>query len=377
MSGDGAPPQQPPWGGANGTGGSQQPAQPGGPVVPSQPAPPWGGPSTVRPGAPYPQPPRAQLPGSRSPQAAALRSRRLRRRALLLLLSIPLLIAALVLGTKLAFLPVIASMGSDRYDAGDHSGAADLFDLQKTMNVVDPWKAWFNTGTARHRTGDDYTAISDLHRAYDLAEGEEPMVRCRIQINLSIAYETSGDYEKTTADDYMAQKKALEEALAARAAGEDYEASVIDPYGDGTELTPEQVQDDATTWYSFAERSFATAEQVRGWPGCEDQSEQEKEQNEQSVQRLQDKQQQAKDAQPQEPQDPQEGEEQEQEQPEPDQSEEERAEAERQEKLQEQNSEARDDEDQSQQEYRNYYGGDEPAGGTGEEQGGGGSAKNW
>jgi len=163
-----------------------------------------------------------------------------------------------VLGVKLAFLPVIASMGSDDYDTGDYSGAADLFDVQKTMNVVDPWKAWFNTGTARHSSGDDYTAINDLHRAYDLAEGEEPMVRCRIQINLSISYETSGDYEKITADDYMAQKKALEEALASRAAGEDYDATVIDPYGDGNELTPEQVQDDATTWYSFAERSFAT-----------------------------------------------------------------------------------------------------------------------
>ncbi|MFD6090692.1 hypothetical protein ACFWGN_01080 [Oerskovia sp. NPDC060338] len=373
MSGDGVPPQQPPWGSANGSGEPSGSPATGG--RPPRPAPPWGGPSTVRPGAPYPQPPRAQRPGLRSPRAAALRSRRLRRRALLLLLPIPLLVAAIVLGVKLAFLPVIASMGSDDYDAGDYSDAADLFDVQKTMNVVDPWKAWFNTGTARHSSGDDYTAINDLHRAYDLAEGEDPMVRCQIQVNLSISYETSGDYEKITADDYMAQKKALEEALASRAAGEDYDATVIDPFGDGNELTPEQVQDDATTWYSFAERSFATAEQVRGWPGCEDRSEQEKEQNEQSVQRLQDKQQQAQDAQPQEPQDPPEGDE--QEQPEPDQTEEERAEAERQEKLQEQNSEARDDEDQSQQEYQNYYGGDEPAGGTGEEQGGGGSTKNW
>ena len=285
----------------------------------------------------------------RSPRAAALRTRRLRRRALLLLLPAPLVIAAIVFGTKLVFLPGIAWAASDRYDEKQYLGAADLFSLQKTMNVVDPWKAWFNTGTANLRHGNDVDAISDLHRAYLLAEEEEAMVRCQIQINLSIAYETSGDFEKTTADDYVAQKEALEEALAARAIGKPYDEFVIDPFGDGNELTPEKVQDDATDWYSYAERSYATAEQVRGWPGCEDQSEPEKEQNEQSVQRLQDKQQQAKDAQPQESEEPEETKDP---SSEPDSSEQERAEAERLEKLQQQNSEARDDEDQSRQEFQ-------------------------
>ena len=135
MSDDGMPPQQPPWGSANGSGGPSGSPATGG--RPPQPAPSWGGPAAGRPGAPFP-PPRAQRPGLRPPRAGALRPRRLRRRALLLLLPIPLLVAAIVLGVKLAFLPVIASMGSDDYDAGDYSGAADLFDVQKTMNVVDP-----------------------------------------------------------------------------------------------------------------------------------------------------------------------------------------------------------------------------------------------
>ena len=327
-----------------------------------------------RPGPPFPQTGR---PGTRSPQRAAMRSRRLRRRALLLLLPVPLLIAALVLGAKLAFLPVIAHYASGRYDANDYTEAATNFGLQKTMNVVDPWKAWFNTGTARHRSGDDITAISDLHRAYGLAEDEDPMVRCRILVNLSISYETSGDFDQTMAEDYLAQKAALEEALAARDAGQEYNQFLVDPEGDGTDIDPQDLQDEATTWFSYAERSYATAEQVRGWPGCEDQPEQEKEQNQESVQRLQDKQQQARDAQPEpDPAAPETPEDQGEGEDPPggaDQSEQERAEAERQEKLQQQNSEARDDEDQSRQEYQEYFGGDEPAGGTGD----GGSSKNW
>ncbi len=355
MSGDGLPPQPP------------------------QPPPSWGSPGATgdrratHGGTPFPAP-RA---GVLSPQGAALRTRRLRRRALLLLLPLPLLVAVLVLGAKLVSLPVVASSASGRYDAGDYTDAAASFGLQKTMNLVDPWKAWFNTGTAAHSAGDDTAAIADLHRAYDLAEGEQPMVRCQVQVNLSISYETSGDHETSTGEDLLAQKAALEQALAARAAGEDYDQYVIDPYGTGEELAPQDLQDEATQWFSFAERSFATAEQVRGWPGCEEQPPEEKEQNEASVQRLQDKQQRAKDAQPQAPQDPQGGAQGEEVPPETDrtdQSEQERAEAERQERLQQQNSEARDDEDQSRQEYQEYFGGEDPAGGSGD---GGGSSKNW
>ncbi|MDF2846495.1 MAG: hypothetical protein K0R97_477 [Oerskovia sp.] len=352
MSGDGRPPQSPSsW---------------GSPGAPGDPRPAHGG-------SPFPAP----RPGTLSPQGAAMRTRRLRRRALLLLLPLPLLLAALVLGAKLVSLPVVASYASGRYDAGDYTDAAASFGLQKTMNLVDPWKAWFNTGTAAHRAGDDTAAISDLHRAYELAEDEEPMVRCRIQVNLSISYETSGDYETTMGEDLLSQKAALEHALAARDAGEDYDEFVIDPYGTGEELVPQDLQDDASQWFAFAERSFATAEQVRGWPGCEEQTPEEKEQNEASVQRLQDKQQRAKDAQPQEPQDPQGGSQGEAPPPETgqsDQSEQERAEAERQEKLQQQNSEARDDEDQSRQEYQEYFGGEDPTDGSGD---GGGSSKNW
>ncbi|GAA3222768.1 hypothetical protein GCM10010488_24330 [Oerskovia jenensis] len=351
MSGDGRPPQPPPVWGAPGAPGPKRPAAPHG-------------------GSPFPAP----RPGTRSPQGAAMRTRRLRRRTLLLLLPCPLLIVALVLGTKLVFLPVIASYASGRYEASDYSEAATNFDLQKTMNIVDPWKAWFNTGTAHHRAGDDTTAISDLHRAYDLAEDEEPLVRCEIQVNLSISYETAGDFEASMGEDFLSQKSALEEALAAREAGRDYDSFLIDPFGTGDELVPEDLQDQATEWFSFAERSYATAEQVRGWPGCEAQPPEAKEQNEASVQRLRDKQQQAKDAQPPEPQDPQSGDQGEEPPPEADQSEQERAEAERQEKLQQQNSEARGDEDQSRQEYQEYFGGEDPADGSGE---GGGSAKNW
>jgi hypothetical protein len=337
------------------------------------PTPPWG-----HPPAPHP--------------ALSARRARVRRRTVLLLVTAPVVLALVVLGLKLALLAPIASFARADYDDGAHLDAAGTYGSQRTLNLVEPWKAHFNTGTANARSQDTwalYEAIDALGTAYELAEEETPEVRCTIQTNLSLTYEISGDDDAAHADGKAAELDAVEEALAARDAGLPYDEDVLDPYGDGNEVDPEALRQDVQDWYEYAERSYATAEQIRGWPDCgeADQSPEQQEQSEAALQRLQDKQQEARQSQPEnegeggeggtadggegteQPDAPDGGSEQspaEQEQQE---------EQERRQRLQEQGSEAREQADREEQEYRELYG-DEP--GTGDDPGDGdGGTKNW
>lgn len=345
-------------------------------------------------------PPTPPGPGRRPAvhPAAAMRRARLRRRTWWLIGTLPVVVALLVLGFKLTFLAPIASFAKGDYDDGAHLDAAGTYGSQRTMNLVEPWKAHFNTGTANARAGDSwatYDAITSLQRSYDLAEDETPEERCMIQTNLSLTYEISGDDDMAYGDGKAAELAVVEEAIAARDAGLPYDEDVLDPYGDGTEPDPDVLRQDVQDWYEYAEQSYATAEQIRGWPDCgeSEQTPEQQEQAEAAQQRLQEKQQQAQDSQPenQGTGDPQEGEGSEgDEQSEASggegsegegsegdqQSEAEREEQQRQERLEEQNSEARGEADREEQEYRDLYG-DEPGGGSGGGDGGSGSTKNW
>jgi hypothetical protein len=345
---------------------------------------------------PWGHPPAPHGPGPRPPQpAAALRRARLRRRTTWLLVTAPVVLALVVLGLKLAFLAPIASFARADYDDGAHLDAAGTYGAQRTLNLVEPWKAHFNTGTANARSQHTwalYEAIDGLDRAYRLAEGEPPEVRCTIQTNLSLAYEISGDDDMGFAQEKADELDAVEEAIVAREAGRPYDEDVLDPYGDGNEVDPDELRQDVQDWYEYAERSYATAEQVRGWPDCGE-SEQSPEQHEQSAaaqQRLQEKQQQAQESQP-ENQDGQGEPEGEGGQGEPDQggeqpdapggagdgqSQAEQEEQERRQQLEEQSSEAREQADREEQEYRELYG-DEPGPGDGSGDAGGGTTKNW
>ncbi|OLT54569.1 hypothetical protein [Cellulosimicrobium sp. CUA-896] len=344
------------------------------------PTPPWGAP-------PAPQGAGRQGPGSRS--AASLRRARLRRRTAWLLVTAPVVVGLVVLGLKLALLAPIASFARSDYDDGAHLDAAGTYGSQRTLNLVDPWKAHFNTGTANARSEDVwalYDAIDGLDRAYRLAEEEPAEVRCAVQTNLSLAYEISGDHDAANAQEKADELGAVEDAIAARAAGRPYDEAVLDPYGDGNEVDPEELRQDVQDWYEYAERSYATAEQVRGWPDCgeSEQTPEEQQQAAAALQRLEEKQQQARESQPEEqegegrPEDgqgePEQGEQQ------PDaadgQSQAERdaqEEQERRQRLQEQSSEAREQADREQQELRELYG-DETGGG---DDAGEGTTKNW
>ncbi|MCB7134977.1 hypothetical protein [Cellulosimicrobium marinum] len=361
-------------------------------------------------------PPPVPPPNGRRPAthpAAAMRRARLRRRGWWVLGTLPLVLALVLFGFKLALLAPLASFARHDYDDGAYADAAGTYGAQRTLNLVDPWKAHFNTGTAlaaEQNTWSLYDATTSLHRAYELAEGETPEVRCAVQTNLALAYELTGDDELAQADEEAAELRAVEDALAARDAGQPYDEDVLDPYGDGTEPDVDLLRQKTQDWYAYAERSFATAEQVRGWPDCgeSDRTQEEQDQAEAAQQRVEDKQQQARDGQDDAAGEPppgggsagseggdgsedgegsDAGEQGEASDAEGDgqdgaegdgsggegQRQAEREEQERQERLEEQNSRARDEADRQQQEYRDLYG-DEPGGGSGS---GGDSPRNW
>jgi len=337
-------------------------------------------------------PPPTPSPGARPPRpsgAAALRAARLRRRTWWLVGMIPVVVLLLVLGFKLAFLAPIASQGMDRYDAGDARGAAETYGIQRTLNIVEPWKAHYNHGTALASSEDEwaaYDAIRSLDTAYDLAENETPEERCMIQTNLSLSYEIMGDHDMAYAGEKAAELALVEEAIAARDAGLPYDEEILDPYGDGSEEPdPDELRQDVQDWAEYAEQEYATAEQIRGWPDCaeSEQTPEQEEQNEAAQERLQDKQQQAQDAQPEQEQgEGSDGDEQseasggEGSEGDDQQSQAEREEQQRQQELQEQGSEARDEQERLEQEYRDLYG-DEPGSGTDPGDGSGGGTKNW
>ncbi|MBD8080337.1 hypothetical protein [Cellulosimicrobium arenosum] len=336
----------------------------------------WNGPPSYG-GAPLP-----------TDAATHARKARVRRRTWWLVGTMPLVVVLVVLGVRLTFLAPIASSAKDDYDASDYQGAETSYEGQKTMNIVDPWKAHYNAGTAGAATQDSwalYDATSSLHTAYELAHDESPEVRCMIQTNLSLTYELTGDSDLAYSQDAAAELEAVEDALAAREAGQDYDESVLDPDGDGTEVDPDELRATADDYAQYAQQEFATAEQIRGWPDCaqSEQTPEQEEQDEAAVQRLQDKQQQAEDARPPEEGegDPQEGEGGESEddggESEEPQTEAEREEQERQEKLDEQNSDAQDEQEELEQEYNNLYGDEPGSGGESGDDSGGGGTKNW
>ncbi|MCF4120286.1 hypothetical protein L1785_04765 [Antribacter sp. KLBMP9083] len=298
-------------------------------------------------------------------------TKRRQTRTLLLVVAVPLAVTALVFGVRLTTLAPITAGAREDYDAGRFEAAAEKYEGLENVNVVQPWKAHFDAGTARAAdvaaggSSSPYDAVDTLHEAYRLAEGETPEVRCLIQTNLALAYELMGDDESARAAEHAAELAALEEALAAREAGEPYDEEAIDPYGDsGDELDPDELRDEVQTWYEYAEGSYRHAENVQAWPDCgqADRSSSEEQSAEEAEQRVAGKADAAEQSQP----------DHEEPAPSPEPTAPDQAEAERQQQLEESNQQAAETADQEQQEDRDTWGsGDEG------DDGGGGPTKNW
>ncbi|MFH5821631.1 hypothetical protein [Georgenia sp. AZ-5] len=145
----------------------------------------------------------------------------LRRRRGLLAWSAPVVLAALLAAGVLLGVPLGNLYARAAYDAGDAAEAAGRYGYQKgfTPVVVEPWKAWFNAGTASARDGAYFAAVEDLREAHRLvppgttdAHGnpDPATAECRVRTNLSLALEGMGDDSAAAGDLAMAQAYYLE-----------------------------------------------------------------------------------------------------------------------------------------------------------------------
>ncbi|WP_152188723.1 PT domain-containing protein [Georgenia satyanarayanai] len=138
----------------------------------------------------------------------------LRRRRRLLAWSAPVVLAFLVTGSLLVGTVLGAALGSREFDALRFPEAARQYQAQQRWTgVAEPWKAWFNSGTAQYRAEEHFLAVEDLRVALDLVPEAGPLPdgpegskapeapECRVRTNLSLAIEAMGDVAATDDED--------------------------------------------------------------------------------------------------------------------------------------------------------------------------------
>jgi len=118
------------------------------------------------------------------------------------------------------------------YDAGDEWDAVDLFDSLDGRTFVEGWKGAFNAGTARYRAGLYSTAIRDLDEALETVPDEH---RCDVQTNRALALQAHEQETREEAEVQLAYVEELAAALDAQAAGEPYDAELLEPPYEGAD----------------------------------------------------------------------------------------------------------------------------------------------
>src|SRR5690625_1845438 len=121
-----------------------------------------------------------------------------RRRRLLLRWSIPVVILAALVALKLLTAVGLNLIGTASYDRSNFSTAIDRYRNTQVVNVVQPWKAFYNEGTAQYSAGKFFTAT----KRFDIALEEVPKTppdqprgedECMVRVNYSLALEGSAD----------------------------------------------------------------------------------------------------------------------------------------------------------------------------------------
>lgn len=113
-----------------------------------------------------------------------------RRRAVIVLVSLPFALASLVVVAKLAGLPVLGGAMVDQYRSDDFVASIESADRLTEGNLFESWIAPFGRGTATAAAGDYNAAIPDLELALELAPESR---RCDVAVNLSLSWEALGD----------------------------------------------------------------------------------------------------------------------------------------------------------------------------------------
>ena len=129
------------------------------------------------------------------------------------------------------------------YDADDVWDAVDAFDRIDRWTFVERWKGPFNAGTARYRAGMYDSAVEYLDEALAKVPDEH---RCVVQTNRALALQAAEAETTTRAEEQLEYAQAVAEATAAQAAGEPFDAEVLEPRYEGGD--PPVLEDEL--WYA-------------------------------------------------------------------------------------------------------------------------------
>jgi hypothetical protein len=113
-----------------------------------------------------------------------------KKRRKLLLYSLPLTLPVLSIGLILCAISGGAMLGLSMYNSQNFSGAAQTFGLTSLINMIEPYKSPFNTGTALLQNRSYKDAQGRLLQALALAPADKV---CQVRVNLSLAYEAEAD----------------------------------------------------------------------------------------------------------------------------------------------------------------------------------------
>ncbi|WP_311476778.1 hypothetical protein [uncultured Gulosibacter sp.] len=125
----------------------------------------------------------------RERQVAAERRRR-RQRRIFVLVAVPLAALMGFAGCKLIAQHIVANVVTEQYAHGDFEGALNTASQLHWLNVVETWKADYNTGTSLLGAKAYDQAREAFERSLNLAP---PREQCPIRANLAITIESQGD----------------------------------------------------------------------------------------------------------------------------------------------------------------------------------------
>ncbi|HLR28165.1 MAG TPA: hypothetical protein VK086_05685 [Ruania sp.] len=150
-------------------------------------------------------PPPGEFRTSEEVRDAQFAQKMARRRKLLLLWSAAVVLVVFLAAAKLLSAVVLNMAGSSAYEKQNYVTAADRFSTLEFFNVVQPWKAPFNEGTATYASGDFFAATTVLEQALaqvPKAPEDQPrgVPECMVRTNYSLALEGLGDEASNGSD---------------------------------------------------------------------------------------------------------------------------------------------------------------------------------
>lgn len=134
-----------------------------------------------------------------------------RRKRLLLRISLPIVIIAALLALKFLSATGLTIVGNSAYDRANYSTAAARYANTQFANIVQPWKAHYNEGTAHYSAGKFFTATQQLDIALEkVPKTPEDQPRgaeeCAVRVNYSLALEGTADESLAVGDAVTAER---------------------------------------------------------------------------------------------------------------------------------------------------------------------------